>query len=189
MQAQTSIQKLTQMAFFLALVIVLGLFPALPLGVLPVPIVLQNLAVLLMALLLPTRQAVTVMLGFLLLLALGLPVLSGGRGGLLLVVGPTAGYLWSWLLLAPVYRGFSHWLGRLWPRFQQSYSGRGLLLLLVNTCLVYPLGAAWLSWHQHLAYWPTLWANVVFLPGDFVKVALAVVVALALERALRLARN
>lgn len=84
-------------ALFAALICAGGLI-AIPVG--PVPIVLQNAFAVLSGLLLgPVAGAGSVAL-FLLAGALGLPVFSGGRGGVAVLAGPTGGYLAGYLIAA-----------------------------------------------------------------------------------------
>lgn len=61
----------------------------------PVPYTMQNMAVVLSGLLLPPRYALASQLLYLLLIALGLPAAAGFRGGLGVLLGYTAGYLWA----------------------------------------------------------------------------------------------
>lgn len=68
----------------------------------PIPFTMQNTAVALAGLLLTPRQALASMLLYLLLIALGLPLASGFKGGLPVLFGFTAGYLWGFALSAPL---------------------------------------------------------------------------------------
>ena len=72
---------LAYVSLFAALVAVFGLIPKidLPLGV---PITLQTLGVMLAGCMLGPKKALQALLLFLAAVALGLPLLSGGRGGL-----------------------------------------------------------------------------------------------------------
>ena len=85
-------RSLVLIALFAAFVAALGLVPpiTLPLGV---PITAQSLGVMLCGTILGARRGALAVLLFLLLVAAGLPVLSGGRGGLGVFTGPTAGFL------------------------------------------------------------------------------------------------
>ena len=66
-----------------------------PLG--PVPFTLQMFAVTFAIVLLTPAQALAAISGYLLLGAVGLPVFSGMRGGIgVLVAGPTGGFLWGY---------------------------------------------------------------------------------------------
>ncbi|MDR0823267.1 MAG: biotin transporter BioY [Endomicrobium sp.] len=79
-------------ALFAALIVV-SCFIAIPAGALGIPIVLQNMMVILSGLLLGgARGAVAVGL-FIVLGALGLPIFSGGRGGLAVLLSPTGGFI------------------------------------------------------------------------------------------------
>lgn len=77
-----------------------GAFIAIPLPFSPVPIVLQNFFILLIALVLGPRMGTASVALYLLLGALGLPVFAGGKGGFAHFFGPTGGYLVGFLLAA-----------------------------------------------------------------------------------------
>ena len=101
-------RSIAYIAVFAALVAVLGLPGNIPLPGL-VPITAQTLGVMLAgAILGPWRGAASMAL-FLVLVAIGLPLLSGGRGGLGAFVGPSAGYLVSWILGAAVIGWVMRW--------------------------------------------------------------------------------
>ncbi len=76
---------------------------AIPLG--PIPFALQIFAVMLCAVTLEWSLAQLSVLLYL-LLGLFLPLFSGGNTGLTALVGPTGGYIWSYLLMVPVIRAF-----------------------------------------------------------------------------------
>lgn len=69
---------------------------SLPIG--PVPFTLQNFAIGLIATVFRPREAVLSAGLYLLLGAIGLPVFAGGGAGFQALVGPTAGYLWFYLV-------------------------------------------------------------------------------------------
>jgi len=66
---------------------------AIPLPFSPVPLTAQTAGVMLSGLLLSPKEAAISQLVYLLCGALGLPVFSGGRAGLGMLMGPTGGYL------------------------------------------------------------------------------------------------
>ncbi len=82
-------------ASLLAALTAAGAYLAIPIG--PVPIVLQNLFILLAGLLLGSRWGLASVSVYLLTGALGLPVFAGGLGGIGRLVGPTGGYLVGFL--------------------------------------------------------------------------------------------
>lgn len=77
-------------ALFAALIGVLGMIPPIPLGFIPVPITAQTLGVMLAGGFLGKKTGSLSLILFIVLVALGLPLLSGGRGGLSALVGPSA---------------------------------------------------------------------------------------------------
>jgi len=78
-----SYQDLVRISLFAALIAVLGLIPKLDLPFTAgVPITAQTLGVMLAGLILGARNGALAVLLFLFVVALGAPVLSGGRGGL-----------------------------------------------------------------------------------------------------------
>ena len=86
-------RDLAVVATFAGFIAALGLVPAFaPFGF-PVPITLQSFGIMLTGAVLGARRGASAVLLFLGLVALGLPLLSGGRGGLGVFAGPSAGYL------------------------------------------------------------------------------------------------
>ena len=67
----------------------------------PVMLTLQMFAVMFAIMVLTPKQCMASIAGYLALGAIGLPMFSGMRGGIGMLMGPTGGYLWGFLL-APV---------------------------------------------------------------------------------------
>ncbi|MGE4504231.1 MAG: biotin transporter BioY [Desulfovibrionaceae bacterium] len=134
----------------------------------PVPISMQVLFVLLAGFVLGPAQGAVCLLLYLAAGALGLPVFSGGRGGLGHMMGPTGGYLLGFVLAAVLAGLATRGRGQLgWLR-GAAFGGLGVLA-------VYAVGVPWLKvaigadWTKALALgcWP-------FLPGAVLKTAGAV---------------
>ena len=89
-------KRLVYTALMTAMIAVLGFVPAIPLPVMPVPIVLQNIGIFLAAILLGRKYGTLSVIVLLLLVATGLPLLSGGRGGIGVFAGPSAGFLFMY---------------------------------------------------------------------------------------------
>lgn len=92
-------RNLTHIALFAALIAVLGLVPKIDL-ISGVPITAQSLGIMLCGTVLGAKRGALAVLLFLALVAAGLPLLAGGRGGLGVFVSPTAGYLVGFPLAA-----------------------------------------------------------------------------------------
>ncbi|MCG0636797.1 Biotin transporter [Lactiplantibacillus plantarum] len=174
MTNRQTIKHLTQTAMVTALIIVLGFFPGIPVGFIPVPIVLQNMGIFLAAELLGRKYGTIAVGLFLGLVALGLPLLSGGRGGAAIFLGPTGGYLVAWLL-APML------IGTLIKITRAMTSGYWWLevgiVWLAGILFVDVIGASWLAVQSHMTLTAALLSNVAFLPGDIIKGTLAVFIA------------
>ncbi len=85
-------KTLARIALFAALIAILGLLPRLTLAS-GIPLTAQSLGIMLAGTVLGARNGALAVLLFLFLVALGLPLLAGGRGGLGIFAGPTLGYL------------------------------------------------------------------------------------------------
>lgn len=75
-----STKQITRNAVFLALIIIAGLV-AIPIPGVPVPIVLQNMIIMTTGFFLGKKNGFITVLAFLFFVFIGMPFLSGGRGG------------------------------------------------------------------------------------------------------------
>ena len=170
---------------FAALTAVMGLIPPITVGILPVPITLQTLAVMLAgALLGPWRGALSQVL-LIALVAAGLPLLAGGRGGMGALLGPTGGYIFGWVLGALV-------IGLITVSFYDRARAAWInAVILFAACIVggvlvvYLMGSGWLSMTTGMDIGTALTGNVVFIPGDTAKAVIATAVALLVHRSYR----
>lgn len=90
-------RDLVLISLFSAIIIALGLLPPITLGFIPVPITAQSLGVMLAGVVLGAKRGTLAVLLTILIAAIGLPVLSGGRGGLSIFTTPTTGFLIGWI--------------------------------------------------------------------------------------------
>lgn len=178
MQTNQNLKQLLQAAMVCALMIILGLFPGIPLGVIPVAIVLQNLGVMLAGVLLKPRYGTLAVGVFLLMVAMGLPLLSGGRGGAASFVGPTGGYLLGWLI-APA---LTAWALDLTGVRRRVWWLELAVVFVTSVVVIDTLGACFLALQAHMGLGAALLSNVMFVPGDLLKVSLAVVIARRLRK-------
>lgn len=176
-----STHSIALVSLFAALLAVFGLIPKidLPLGV---PITMQTLGVMVAGALLGPRRGAQAVLLFLFAVALGLPLLSGGRGGLGVFFAPSAGYLVGWPVGAFVTGVLMGLLPTSTPRraatsaFMASAIGGLLAIHLAGVVGLVLL--ANLSWSQ--AFLGTL----AFVPGDLVKCALCAMLVHTVARGL-----
>ena len=155
----------------MAALIAVGAFIAIPIG--PVPIVLQNLFVLLAGLLLGGRWAVASVSVYLLAGACGLPVFSGGSGGIGHLVGPLGGYLLAYLPAA-------YLVGFVAERSKTMVFN--VVAMIAASLLVYAIGVSWLKVVLGLTYAKALAVGMYpFVIGDALKIAAAVPIAHSLK--------
>jgi len=179
----TSTRSLSYIALFAAVIAVFGLIPKidLPFGV---PITLQSLGIMLVGCLLGPKRAFYTVGLFLVAVALGLPLLSGGRGGVAVFVAPSAGFLLGWLLGAVVC-GVSM---RQFMKRMPDAKGKGLLIaaflssLIGGIVVMYFFGILGLMLAAHLSATQATLAVLAFVPGDLVKCAVCAILVQSVVR-------
>ena len=167
---------------YIAVFAALSLAPAVPIGIVPVPITLQLTGVALAGLCLGWwRGAAAVGLYVLVGLA-GLPVFAGGKAGIGVLFSPTGGYLVAFVLSAAV-------IGIL----AQTVLKRGLSALTVlwfflacmvsRVLVVWPLGALGMARAAGMPVGKAFLTDLAFWVPDMVKYAIAAILAVAVHKA------
>lgn len=167
-------QHLTLCALLCALLAVLAQIH-IPLP--PVPVSLSLLGVHLCGALLGKRRGAAAAGAYVALGAVGLPVYAGFAGGVSVLFGPTGGFLFGYILCA-------YAVGALTQRF--GFRRRSLLLAMsAGTLLCYASGTAWFMLVTGSNLSGSLTACVLpFIPGDLLKIVLAAVLCLRLQKPL-----
>ncbi len=168
---------MTVFASLLAALMAAGAFLAIPIG--PVPIVLQNMFVLLAGLLLGSRWGLASVAVYLLTGACGLPVFAGGLAGIARIVGPTGGYLMGYLPAVFITGYISE--------KAEKRMGYDILAMICGTIVLYACGLTWLKILTGMTWTKTLTVGMYpFLIGDAIKIAAAGVIAKALRPIVRI---
>jgi biotin transport system substrate-specific component len=151
-----------------------------PLPFTPVPLTLQNFAVILVGMALGPVAGFSAMVLYLAEGALGLPVFtpSGGPAGLAHLLGPNGGFLFSYPLAAASAGWIAQALRPLTTRFRAA-----LVAATLATLPIFVLGAGWLAHFLHLGA-PTIWSLAVapFIPGEIVKITAAAGIFSSIQR-------
>src|SRR6187200_1163433 len=149
----------------------------LPTGV-AVPITAQTLGVMLAGSIIGARRGAAAVLLFLALVALGLPLLAGGRGGLGVLVGPSVGYFVGWILGAWV-------IGLLSERRRSGLDfATGFGINVIGGILViHAFGLVGLMVRLGLSLQAAVTTDLWFIFGDLVKAVIAASVAVGVHRA------
>ena len=173
---RSTARDLAQIAIFAALIAALGLPGSITIGSSGVPITLQTLGIMLTGAILGARKGFLSVLVFLVLTSAGLPLLAGGRGGLGIWAGPSAGYLVGWLAGVVVIGLLT---ARILPRYP-LWQGIGINLL-GGVFVIYLFGVTWLA--IRTSWGPAITGAIPFLPGDVLKAVVAALVAKQVHRA------
>ncbi len=164
-----------------ALVVGASLFVALcarvtvPLPFTPVPLTLQNFGVLLVGLVLGPRRAFGALVLYLAEGAAGLPVFNpAGPGGVAQLFGPTGGYLMAYPLVAGL-------AGLMMERGQKTFV-RATVAGLAAEVLLFAVGLSWLAIWAGSFKKAFMYGLYWFVFAEVIKVLMAAVVAVRLQR-------
>lgn len=169
---RSSSRDLALIAIFAGIVAALGIVPAFTPPGFSVPITAQSLGVMLAGSVLGARRGGLSLVLFLVLVATGLPLLAGGRGGLGVFAGPSVGFLLAWPVAAYV-------IGWLSERAGTTYKLHwGIVANLVGgIVVVYVGGIVGMAAVLGLSIPAATVATWIYVPGDAVKVVIAALVA------------
>jgi biotin transport system substrate-specific component len=164
-------------ASFAALIAVLGLPGSIHMFGGAVPITLQSLGIMLAGSILGWKRGALAVVVLLVLVAAGLPLLAGGRGGLGVFAGPSAGFLLGYVAGAAAIG----WLvQRLLPAYPMWWGG--LSNAMGGIGVVYLFGIPGMAIVLHTSLLDATRTSLVFVPGDAIKVLIATAVASAVHR-------
>ena len=185
------VYRLTLGALYIALFALAGNVPFLSaIYIIPnVPLTLQTFIIAMMGLTLGLRSGMISYVSLLVLTFCGLPMMSGGRGGPAVFVGPTCGYIYGWIfviVLLGLYSSF--FIKRLINKKVWGISIHvpiSFLLGIVGILLDYACGSLGLilsgAGKTISAFPALLLSNIIaFLPGDTIKMLLASLLSLSL---------
>ncbi len=134
----------------------------------PVPFTFQTLAVLLLGAALGSKRGASCVGFYLLQGAAGLPVFSGGRSGLVHIVGPTGGYLVGFFFAAYA----AGYLAQ--KKFDRNILKTAILMIAGNA-VIYFFGVLWLG--IFTGYSRVFQTGVApFIVSDILKTAMAVLI-------------
>ena len=170
-------RNLTLVALFAALIAALALIPKFSLGF-GVPITAQTLGVMLCGTVLGAKRGTLAVLLFLVLVAIGLPLLAGGRGGLGSFMLPSSGFLIGW----PVAAFVTGWIVEKW-RGPSLTIVAGVASVVGGIIVLYVFGFIGLSIALDKSLVESTVLVAIFIPGDLIKAVLAGFITSALAKA------
>ena len=170
-------RNLTKMALCVAL-LAISSYLAFPLPFTPAMVVGTTIIVNMTAFILKPNDAFLVLLAWLLIGAIGVPVLPGGSAGLGRLVGPTGGFYVAFAIAA--------WLMSKLLNGSNSFKRMVFLGIAVGMPIIYVGGCISMYLVAHMGVWATLVAAVFpFIFGDVVKVVAGAFLATRINALMR----
>lgn len=170
-------KNIAYIALFAALIAVLGLIPKITLAF-GVPITAQSLGVMLCGTVLGARRGALAVGLFLLLVALGLPLLAGGRGGLGVFASPTVGFLVGF----PVAAFVTGWITERWRSAPVGIAA-GVAAVIGGIVVLYAFGIVGMSVVMGKTLSEAAMLVTAFIPGDLLKAGIAGMLTSSLVKA------
>ncbi len=141
----------------------------------PIPITLQTLAVVLSGIIGGALVGFLSQVMYIALIILGFPFAAGLKGGLVVLLGPTAGFLYGFPVAATI-------SGLIAGRIGNKTRKQLLLTSLVGVFSVYPTGLLWLNLVYGIKENLLSITILPFIPGDVVKAFIASELAYRITR-------
>lgn len=143
----------------------------------PVPISLGTFSIFFAIYVLGMKRGTASLALYILLGLVGLPVFSGFTGGVGKLLGPTGGYILGYLFLAVI----SGYIVDRW-RSNRIFCFVGFAL---GTLFCYMFGTIWLAFQASISFSQALAAAVLpFIPGDLIKLILAMLLGAQVRKRL-----
>lgn len=165
------VSKMIKAALMAALTAV-GAYIIIPIG--PVPITMQTFFVLLTGRLLDKKYSFLAQLTYLLLGTFGLPIFSAGRGGLGILIGPTGGFLLSFIPAALI------------ASYCSGDKKKDFFILAAAILSNYFIGSLYFSFITKTELIASLSITVFpFIAGDLLKIFIVLTLAPIIEKRLK----
>ncbi|QIB34949.1 biotin transporter BioY [Ancylobacter pratisalsi] len=171
-------RSLVQIALYAAIFAVLGLLPKFDIPLAGgVPITAQSMGAMLAGVMLGAWRGALTMVLVLFVVALGAPLLAGGRGGLGVFFTPSVGFIFGWVAVAFV----SGWLMQV-MRAQAVFASALIASVIGGIVVMYACGIVGLALKANLSLLDATKAVLIFIPGDVIKAVLVAFIAQTVAR-------
>lgn len=194
-----SANVITKMAFLAAL-LCSSAYISVAIPFTPVVITFQTMIINLISILLtPTESFITILV-YTIIGLIGIPVFSGGTGGVGRLFGPTGGYILAFIVAVPVMSFTKVFFARIFKRFIKNETlaktiAYSVNAILVGMVLILGIGTVYMKLTYVSGTSAATWGGVIaiavlpFLPLDIVKCIAAAVIGVRLEKIHRLSER
>lgn len=170
-------KDIVYIALFAAIAAVLALIPPIYLPFHPVPLTAQSLGPMLAGSILGAKRATLAIFLFIAIMATGLPIMAGGRGGIAIIMGPTGGFILGF----PAAAYIIGWLfERNWNRLNLAWAF--IYILLGGIIVLYICGLLWIAMMFNFDLYKAFLSSCIFIPGDIIKVTIAATASMVIKR-------
>lgn len=171
-----SVRKISYVSLFAALTAIGG-FISIPIPFSPIPLTLQTTFTSMAGFVLGSRYGALSQLVYLLLGAIGLPIFSNRTGGLSTLSGPTAGFLWGFIISAFI-------VGLIREKYQINNPILIFFVQLIGLIVTYILGVIGLMLILNITFTQSFMVGVApFIVLDLIKLGVATLLILRLQKA------
>ncbi len=170
-------KDIVYIALFAAIATSLALFPPITMPIAGVPITAQSMAPMLAGSIIGSKRGFLSLLLFLVFIAIGLPVLAGGRGGLNIFFGANAGFILCWPISAFI-------IGFLFEKYWKNlnYLNSFLFITFGGIIILYIVGVSWISFVAKISIYKSFIGCLIFIPGDIVKAVITTIVSMIIKK-------
>lgn len=160
------LERLLKLSILVSMLIALVyLMPPIVMPFSGIPVTLQTWMVLMIGLLLKPKEAFFAVMSYVILGAIGLPIFSGQKGGMSVILGPTGGFIVGFPMVSLFVAVFKQ---------KQSAIIKNTLISIVFMIIVlYAFAALWFVSYLNMTYLNALFVLLPFVPFDLAKVLFA----------------
>lgn len=162
-------RDMTEIAIFTALLSVTS-WISIPIG--DIPITIQTLVIMLIGLFLNPKNSAISIIAYLIIGSIGVPVFAQGKGGFGVILGPTGGFLLSFILMVIFISIMKN------VKIINNEIVNIVVVLVVANVLVYMIGWTYFALYMKFGIARTLAILWPFALGDIVKIIIATYVYL-----------
>jgi len=163
------VSDITTIAICTALLAIIAPF-SVPLPMMPVPLSLATAAIYVFSYILDGKRALATCMLYIMLGAVGLPIFSGFKGGIAVILGPTGGYIVGYIFLTLII-SFA-------VKGSKNNMTMYVLGMVIGTIVLYAFGTVWIIVSTHMEVSKAIMVCVLpFIAGDIMKMVFSVVVA------------